>query len=328
MRILIAAALFVTSFQAITQVAIEPVVRGAVDIFAAQYFDVALSASVSTEIRRRLEAGQYATLQTNQELADRLTRDLLELTRDKHVAVGLRRAGTGSNNSAPRRDVPTAAGFRRTDILPGNIGLLDIAFFMRPVEHRDALEAAMRTLHSADALILDLRDNGGGSPGTVALLISYLLDEPGRPLFEIRPRTGTADVYVTESVSPELRNGQRAVYVLTSRRTFSGGEGLAFLLQDMKRALVIGEITAGAANPGRGYPINEIFEIHVSNGQLLTARSQRNWEGAGVVPDVPVAAADALRVAHLRAIDDLLMRMPLGPQREELARVRTLIKGA
>jgi len=224
-RIIITAALFVASFQAIDTVTVASIVRGAADIFAAQYFDVPLSASVRTEIRRRLEAGQYSTLQTNQEIADRLTRDLLDLTRDKHVAVRLRRAGGGSGNSAERRDVPTAAGFRRTETLPGNVGLLDIAFFMRPVEHGGALEAAMKQLQDADALILDMRENGGGSPETVALLLSYLFDERGRPLFEIRPRTGTAWVYLTESVSPGLRNGQRPVYVLTSRQSFSGGEG-------------------------------------------------------------------------------------------------------
>lgn len=327
MRTIIAAALFVSSFQTIATSTIDSVVRGAADIFAAQYFDVPLSTSVSTEIKRRLEAGRYARLQTNEQVAVRLTRDLFDLTRDKHVAVRLRRTGGGSNTSGERRDVPTAAGFRRTDTLPGNVGLLDIAFFMRPAEHAGALESAMKQLQDADALILDMRENGGGSPETVALLMSYLLDEPGRPLFEIRPRTGTGRLYLTESVSPGLRNGQRPVYVLTSNQSFSGGEGLAFVLQDMKRALVIGEVTAGAANPGRAYSINDTFEIHVSNGQLLTSQSRLNWEGRGVTPDVPVPAADALRVAYQRAIDDLLARTPPGAKRQELARVRSTMKG-
>lgn len=77
-------------------------------------------------------------MQTKQDLAARLTSDLLELSGDRHVALRLRRAGGGSNGSAQRRDAPTAAGFRRTDMLPGNIGLLDIASFLRPIEHRDA----------------------------------------------------------------------------------------------------------------------------------------------------------------------------------------------
>lgn len=327
MRTIIAAALFVSSFQTVTTTTIDSVVRRAADIFAAQYFDVPLSATVSTELKQRLEAGWYARLQTNEEIADRLTRELFDLTRDKHVAVRLRRTGGGSNTSTEPRDVPTAAGFRRTEALPGNVGLLDIAFFLRPAEHAGALEGAMKQLQGADALIVDMRQNSGGSPETVALLMSYLFDEFGRALFEIRPRTGTGRVYLTESVAPGLRNGQRPVYVLISRQSFSGGEGLAFVLQDMKRAIVIGEVTAGAANPGREYPINDTFEIHVSNGQLLSSRSRLNWEGHGVTPDVRVPAADALRVAYQKAIDDLLALTPPGAKRQELARVRSTMNG-
>jgi hypothetical protein len=89
--------------------------------------------------------------------------------------------------------------------------------------------------------------------------------------------------------------------------------------------MVIGEVTAGAANSGRGYPINDTFEILVSNGLLLTSASRRNWEGTGVMPDVTVPAADALSVAHLRAIDDLLAALPAGSKRDALVKVRAEI---
>ena len=121
------------------------------------------------------------------------------------------------------------------------------------------------------------------------------------------------------------RNAKRPVYVLTSPRSFSGGEGLAFLLQDLKRAVVIGEVTAGAANPGRPYPAGDHFDITVPNAQLLTSVTRRNWEGAGVTPDIAVPAADAFRVAHLRAIDDLIATAS-AERREELIRLRPQIK--
>jgi C-terminal processing protease CtpA/Prc len=181
----------------------------------------------------------------------------------------------------------------------------------------------MRTLEPADALILDMRENGGGSPGTVALLVSYLFEAPERPLFEIVTRSGARETYHTEPVP--TRNAKRPVYVLTSPRSFSGGEGLAFLLQDLARALVIGEVTAGAANAGRPYPAGDLFDITVPNAQLLTSVTKRNWEGPGVTPDVRVPAADALRVAHLRAIDDLLVTASPA-RREELIRLRPQIE--
>ena len=156
---------------------------------------------------------------------------------------------------------------------------------MRPVEHRDALAAAMQVLQPADALIIDMRANGGGSPDTVALLISYLIEGTGQALFEIVHRDGSKEVYRTPEEAPATRNARRPIYVLTSARTFSGGEGLAFLLQELKRALVIGEVTAGAANPGRPYPAGELFEITVPNGRVLSTirpcQLGRPWCHAG-----------------------------------------------
>jgi hypothetical protein len=306
--------------QGLPDATIDGVVRRAAEIFAREYFDVPLSIRVRDELLQRLADGRYAGAASNQELAERLTRDLRELTRDKHVAV--LRTVAGPTGSGGPRDVPTTFGFRRIQILPGNIGLLDLAFFLRPAEHRDALAAAMKTLQPADALILDLRANGGGSPDTAALLIGYLLDTPGLPLFEIRHRDGRTDRYATPSTRPAEGNGSRPVYVLTSSHTFSAGEGVPFLLRELRHVIVIGESTAGAANPGRPYPIDDVFEIAVSNGQVVTARGRTNWEGAGVTPDVPVPADNALNVAHVRAIDDLLAATPPGPKHDQLRRIR------
>lgn len=297
MRVWLAAALVLSLGQALDPGLHRSVANGAADVFAREYFDEAKGAAVAAEIRQRAASGRYAGAGTREALAGQLTKDFFELTQDKHVAVSLRRPPAPSSGVSPRRDVPTNAGFRRVEVLDGDIGLLDLAFFLRPIEHRDALAAAMKTLAPAKALVLDMRENGGGSPGTVTLLLSYLLDAPNQPLFEITHRNGTRDVYTTEPVPPADRDATRPVYVLTSRRSFSGGEGLPFILQELGRATVIGEPTPGAANPGRPYPIDDTFEILVSNGQLLTSKGQRSWEGTGVTPDVAAPAADALRIA-------------------------------
>ena len=306
---------------------VDGVVRRAAEIFAREYFDAPLSARVREQLLQQLADGRYTGAASNQHLAEELTRDLRAMTRDKHVAVLLRTVG-GETGSAARRDVPTTNGFRRVDILAGNVGILDLAFFLRPAEHRDALASAMKTLKPADALILDLRANGGGSPDTAALLIGYLLDTPDMPLFEIRHRDGRVDRYSTPPTRPAEADGTRRVYVLTSNRTFSAGEGVPFLLRELRRATMIGETTAGAANPGRSYPIDDVFEIAVSNGQVVSARGRTNWEGAGVTPDVTVAAEGALPVAHLRAVDDLLAVTPVGPKRDRLQRARTELTAA
>lgn len=298
----------------------ESTVLSLIDVFNREYFDVPMTGRVAAELRKGLAEGRYAGAATPLELAARLNRDLFATTNDKHVSVRLVRPRP-SGSPAPRRDIPTTAGFRRTEVLPGNVGLLDLAFFLRLVEHRDAITTAMAKLQGTDALILDMRDNGGGSPDTVALLMSYLFERPGMPLFDITPRMGERQTYSTTIEPIAYRDSSRPVVVLTSPKSFSGGEGIAFLLQDHKRAVIIGEPTAGAANPGRTYPINEQFEVQVPNGQLLSAISRKNWEGSGVTPDIRVLAADALRIGHMQAIQTLLKASTPGPRRDELSAV-------
>jgi C-terminal processing protease CtpA/Prc len=171
----------------------------------------------------------------------------------------------------------------------------------------------MRIVTHADALIIDLRENGGGSPDMVALVASYLFDTPGLPLFEIAPRRGNGGGRYATAANPlPERDGKRPLYVLTSAHTWSGGEGLAFILQERHRGEVVGETTVGAANPGRPYPLNARFSVIVPNGRLRSAVSGGNWEGKGVVPDVAVPAAEALRTAQVRALRRLLNATPRG----------------
>ena len=312
-----------TSAQSLDAAAIATAVRAVADVFAREYFDAALGKTVAEEIERRLDGGRYANANVPAALAQRLTTDFYELTKDKHIAVALatpRAANSGGGGG--RRNVPTTAGFRRTELIAGNIGVLDLAFFMRPIEHRDALAAAMQVLQPADALIVDMRANGGGSPETVALFISYLIEGTAQPLFEIVHRDGSKEIYRTPEEAPATPNARRPIYVLTSAKTFSAGEGLPFLLQELKRAIVIGEVTAGAANPGRAYPAGELLEITVPNGQVLSSIGRANWEGRGVTPDIIVPAAEAFGVAHLRALDDLIAATADPNRREQLRSIR------
>lgn len=185
----------------------------------------------------------------------------------------------------------------------------------------------MRTLRYTDALILDMRSNSGGSPDSAALLASYFFDAADLPLFEIIPRSGNGRRYATESPGLPERNETRPVYVLTAERTFSAGEGLAYILQERHRAEVVGERTAGAANPGRPYPVSARLEVTVPNGQVRTAVTRGNWEGAGVIPDVRATGSDALRVGHIRALRDLLKQAPAGPWHDTLKRHLDALEG-
>jgi C-terminal processing protease CtpA/Prc len=181
------------------------------------------------------------------------------------------------------------------EVLRGNIGYLNLTAFWRSNEGAEVLSNAMRLLSRADALIIDMRENLGGSPDTVIVLASHLL-APDVPLFEIVPRSGSPTQFRTTKI--ESADDKRRVYVLVSRRTFSAGEGFAFLMQERQRATVVGETTAGAANPGGSHRVNDTFDVTIPNGLVRGAVTGGNWEGTGVTPDVAAKASDALRVAH------------------------------
>lgn len=297
-----------------------------------EYFDPRAGAEVDAALRRGLAEGRYAGAGDDQALAALITRDLYAATRDKHLALQANRdVPAERERSQEQADASRAlevrrlnAGIRRIEILAGNVGCLEMTNFFRPEEAREAIAAAMQTLARADALIVDMRANGGGSPGTVAVLISHLIG-PHVPLFDITHRKPElVDHYATEAVvpAPDLK---RPVYVLTSSRTFSGGEGVAFLLQERRRAEVIGEVTAGAANAGRPYRVNARFSVVVPNGQVKSAVGGGNWEGPGVTPDVQTPAADALKTAHARALRRLIERELPGPWRSALERALAAI---
>ena len=282
-----------------------------------EYVDPEIAALVDGSLRQALAEGKYADLHSAEALAAALTADLFTLTRDKHLAVDLKIA------DKPReiRAIQSNFGIQRVEILPGNVGYLNITEFDAPDQARDGIAAAMLILRHADALIVDLRSNVGGSPNTVALFISYFFDETDLTLFQIVPKSGKGVLsYRIETAPLPGRNGRRPVCTLTSARTFSGGEGVAFLLQEMHRAEVIGETTAGAANPGRPYPLNALFNVTVPNGRLRTAVSGVNWEGTGVTPTVNTTEAQALPVAHTRLLRKLIEQAPQGPHRTALER--------
>lgn len=196
-------------------------------------------------------------------------------------------------------------GFRELKLLPGNIGYLRFdAFLPTPVAGRAAV-AAMGFLSGADAIIFDLRNNGGGSPTMIQLLSSYLFDEPTH-LNDIYFREGDRrNQFWTLPWIEGERRPQIPVYVLTSARTFSAAEEFTNNLKVLKRATIVGETTGGGANPGRTYDVGRRFETVVSTGRAINPTTGTNWEGTGVEPDVKVPAADALLTAQSAALDAL-----------------------
>lgn len=213
----------------------------------------------------------------------RVTEILQGETRDKHMRVRKR---------VPNFDTPTANhGIQKVERLSGNIGYLRVDRFYQAEESRQAFEAALDQLGPCKAMVVDLRENHGGSDANV-LLASYFL--PERTLLNrlVWRKHDPMDFWAGPSSRPELV--QVPVYVLVSRKTFSAGEGFAYGLQQRKRAVIVGEPTGGGANPNRFFPVGNDLEVSISIGRTVNPVSGINWEGVGVQPDVAVPADQAL----------------------------------
>jgi hypothetical protein len=265
-------------------------------------------------IRERVTAKEYDQITSARQFATKLTEDLQAVSKDKHLRVryshnpiperGPQREPTAEQREERRRELNRINhGFAKVERLPGNIGYIEFYNFMDEEMGADTLAAAMNFIANTDALIFDMRSNGGGNPAMVALVCSYLFGSEPVHLNDLYWREGnrTEEFWTRKEVAGK-RYLNKDVYVLTSKRTFSGAEEFTYNLKNLKRATIVGETTGGGAHPGGGFRINEHFGMFVPSGRAISPITKTNWEGTGVTPDVNVPADQALLTARLMAL--------------------------
>ncbi|WP_084700444.1 S41 family peptidase [Streptacidiphilus anmyonensis] len=287
-----------TSSSALDAVA---VVESSARLVAENYVFPEIAQELAALLRRRSAEGAYPT-ESAQELADAVTADLRSVNGDLHLRLKYHAEPVPSGQGAAaltamRREFDASlGGVPRVELLDGGVALLEIAPAMFPLDWAaEPLAAALTLVSRARALVLDLRRNTGGDPDTVAFVCGYLLD--GRThLNTMLSRQGElAEQSWTPPHVPGARFGaSKPVYVLTSGRTFSGGEELAYDLQQLGRAQVVGETTGGGAHPREGWTVHPHLEVAVPVARAVNPVSGTNWEGTGVQPDVPCPAEAAL----------------------------------
>ena len=198
-------------------------------------------------------------------------------------------------------------GIETVGRLPFNIGYVDLRAFVPPDQVRSRFAAMMTLLGDTRALIIDLRKNDGGDPDTVALLASYLFDKRTH-LSDIYSRVDgrTHAIWTQGRVEGPRYGGARAVYVLTSNKTFSGGEDFSYALKNLKRATLVGESTGGGAHPGAPHLLGPHFAVFIPSGRSISPITHTDWEGTGVIPDIAVPADKALATAQQRLLSGFL----------------------
>jgi C-terminal processing protease CtpA/Prc len=241
-----------------------------------------------------------------------LTEHFQQVSHDKHLRVNFSPVrfpdgpGTGPDAAQVRKQMERInCGFEKVERLSSNIGYLKFNMFADPEVCGPTAVAAMNFLGNADAIIIDLRENGGGDPKMIALVSTYLFSKSTHLNDLWERKSDTTQQYWTLPYVPGKRLDDKPAYVLTSKRTFSGAEEFSYNLKNLKRATIVGEMTGGGAHPVRGQRIDDHFMIGVPFARAINPISKTNWEGTGVEPDVKVPATEALAMAQKLATEKL-----------------------
>lgn len=292
----------------------ERVIAGSIAKLNENYVFPETAKKMEQALRRHQKRGEYDAVTDGEKFAGLLTTLLQEVSHDKHLRVNFSAARYPDDLAAPspqqvaenRRMTERAnCGFEKVEVLAGNIGYVKFNMFANPTQCGETAVAALNFLANVDAIIFDLRDNGGGDPAMIALISTYLFDQPTHLNDIWNRKTDVTQQYWTLPIVPGKRLAAAPAFVLTSSRTFSGAEEFSYNLKNLKRATIVGETTGGGAHPVRGERIDDRFVIGVPFARAINPITRTNWEGTGVEPDEKVPAADALTTAQKLAAQKL-----------------------
>jgi tetratricopeptide (TPR) repeat protein len=280
------------------------------------YIDLDLSKRMAIELDKNLKSNKYKEIASPVGFSKILTEDLQRISKDLHLKVRFEPEHIAKEKNAVSQEAQLEMekrmafqmaeinyGFKEVKILDGNIGYLNLNQFADIKYAEETAAAAMNFLSNTNAVIIDLRANGGGVPSMMQLLSSYFFDEKPVLLsdFYERETNKKTQLYSFENVNGK-RSADKPLYILTSKHTFSAAEAFTYTLKHLDRATVVGEITKGGANRTKRINLNTEFTISVPYLQPINPVTKTNWEAKGVQPDIETNEKDAFVYAYIDAV--------------------------
>jgi hypothetical protein len=265
--------------------------------------------SISVYLESQLKDKVYTTdLQNPQKLAEQIQRDITKIHRDPHMGIKYDPGFHVQQFSKPSEEEVNITrkywkennyAFTKVEILPGNIGYFPFNVFVDDIESaKPTISSALRFLSNTSAIIIDLRENYGGSPVMVSQIESFFFKEKTHMNDLINRSAKDTTFFYADPAKADSLNLLMPVYILTSHSTFSGGEDFSYGMQKANRAIIVGETTGGGAHPQMPFSVGQGFVISIPYARSLNPVTKTDWEGKGVIPDVGVKAHDALLTAQ------------------------------
>lgn len=286
------------------------------ELFKANYVFLDRANAAEKEIRNNLAAKKYSSYTLLNEFLEAVNKDLQIAAKDKHLKINnnprivdkIRKEAAG-NNENPKEYIEMIQGenfrLKKVETLDGNIGYFKFNNFLELQYVKDAFTGAMNFLHNTSAIILDLTENGGGASETSDYLLSYFLPDSTLVGESWTRKTNVTTKSILKRDPAVHQMLTTPVYVLVSNRTSSAAEGVAYALQQFKRAVVIGAQTSGLGNPGELFPINDRLFVMIPTIFNKNVVTGTNWDGAGVTPNIAIDPANALNKAMVEALKNL-----------------------
>ncbi len=279
--------------------------RAVIEHLLQEYVDPAVGVRAARKLQDDADSGRFDSVHSGEAYARAISDALQQHTGDGHLNLEYSASPLDAATADPAFEAAQLErwygagvnhGVERIERLAGNVALLDLRVFAPLAMGAETVTAAMTVVAAADALIIDLRHNGGGIGATANLVASYLFDSEPQPLTGTYHRpSNTLEYRHTQPYVPGRRFGpDKPVYVLISTDTFSAAEALAYDLQALERAQIIGERSGGGAHPFEYRPVSPHFVLWSVTARSVNPITGGNWQGVGVIPDVPVAADQAL----------------------------------
>lgn len=304
---------------------------------AEEYVFPDIARAMADHIRKRQKDGAYDNIGDLARFTSRLTSDLHSVKRDMHMAVlpqsMYARMGEVKSEAAAEEDWTESYrsrmayhnyGFYRVERLPGNVGYVDIReLAFDEIDGKDAgastAHAAMTFLSRSDVLIIDLRECIGGRTEMIQLLYGYFFEKSVHFATKIDRLKDDAGHIFSHADVPGRKMVHVPIYILIGRYTASGAEHFAYSLKNRERALLIGEKTPGAAHRTHPKAVPELGVVFsIPHGTDIDPVTGTDWEGEGVKPDIPIAAEDALDMAHYKALEICLEKASDEKQRYDM----------
>ncbi len=281
------------------------VLNGAAALIETRYVYADRGQALAGQLRDDARRDRFAGESDPKAFAKAMTVRLRELSGDGHLGLDYSETPLPPDRNDAEAQFTAAEmerfygahlnhGFEQVARLEGNIGYLDLRVFAPSSMAGDVTAAAMTLLAQSDALIVDLRKNGGGA--STELISAYLFDARSRPLSGVYKRaTDTLTPTMTPEWVPGRRFGsEKPVYILISKRTFSAAEAFAYDLQALGRATIVGQRSGGGAHPFEYRRVDPHFVLSLAEARSINPITGKDWQGTGVTPDVEIDAERAL----------------------------------